>query len=209
MLGISTYSLYAYILALTVRHTRRFIGKTDILKNSSYFHKNQTFKCDISVILVCFLLMNVFCDTAGSFWRQTSTNPIIWQRSEATLSFPSHSLCFPLQSSCVPASVTTAFLALPWFGPHLCIQIKNFWLCVLRSHLWSSAKVLDLVVSSWCWLPQFKYFLSLPALALHWFALFGSGTVTTGLLTLLPWFIPDLATSNSTFGFAFTLIKLS
>ena len=146
--------MYAYILALTVRHTRRFIGKADILKNSSYFHKNQTSKCNTSVILVCFLLMNVFCDTAGSFLRQTSTNPTICQHSEATLSFPSHSLCFPLQSSCVPASVTTALLALPKFGPHLCIQIKNFRLCVhiyeaeLKFLIWLSAVGVDCRSSS-------------------------------------------------------------
>ena len=67
------FHMYAYILALTVCHTRRFIGKTDISFDSSYFLKNQTSKCDTSVILVCFLLMNVFCDTAGSFLRQTQT----------------------------------------------------------------------------------------------------------------------------------------
>ena len=67
------FHMYANMLALTVRHTRRFIGKTDVSFDSSFFHKNQTSKCDTSVILVCFLLMNVFCDTAGSFLRQTQT----------------------------------------------------------------------------------------------------------------------------------------
>jgi hypothetical protein len=150
-------------------------------------------------------------------------------------------------------------------------------LSALRLHLWSSAKVLDLVVCCWCRLRQFKYLSLRTASASHWLALLGFGigdggfldaalvcfqlagvqiyfrlcvyiykaqlkfliwlsavgvdrggssiccycplphrtdwcywgpALTTGFLTL-PWFVPDLVASKSTFGFAFTSIKLS
>ena len=91
----------------------------------------------------------------------------------------------------------TAPLALPWFCPHLCVRSKDFWLCVhifeaqLKFLIWLSAVGVDCRSSS----------------TVH--CLGPVRTVTTGLLTLLPWFVSDLATSESTLGFAFTFLKLS
>ena len=96
------FHMYAYALALTVRHTRRFIGKTDVSFDSSYFYKNQTSKCNTSVILVCFvLLMNVFCDTAGSVWRETQTQISVDTVKQPFLFLRVHSIAIQLCSSCI------------------------------------------------------------------------------------------------------------
>ena len=95
------FHMYAYTLALTVRHTRRFIGKTDISFDSSYFYKNQTSKRNTSVILVCFVLMNVFCDTAGSFLRETQTQISVDTVKQPFLFLRVHSIAIQLCSSCI------------------------------------------------------------------------------------------------------------